>query len=228
MPDILAQVVDTVGAAWWTHEDIITVATPTGGTVDVQDNGTPVVSADTLNIIGATIVESPTGTAEITIPSGGGAGALVAEGAVQVTSGDISLNFTAITDLTATQINLPDIQEGDIVLFEASAVVGAGNSTKTFDAYIFIAGTRTNPFSVGVSASNASVAGHPGWFVASNSGNTAGNLTGQARYVITADDLDGSGGITVGLVTAGSNSTSRTLSANSNRPLICEMRVFRL
>jgi hypothetical protein len=80
MSDIHVPVVDDLGPPVLSHMEIVT---PGGGSgVDVEDEGTPVVTATTLNFTGAgvTATDAGGGVAEVNIPGGGSGGmVLIAE-----------------------------------------------------------------------------------------------------------------------------------------------------
>lgn len=141
---------------------------------------------------------------------------LIDDDGATVTSGDITLNSTAIADLSATQLTLSGAVSGDVVYFGLSAYVSAAAQFKGFDVYTYPSGSRTNAFGVGVSASLASTQGQPGWLLRNVSEEI--ELAGVVRKVLVSGDISG-GTVVVGMAYAGTSSTSRTLRANANTSL---------
>ena len=193
--------VDSTGTE---HGPLIeSIVAGTNVTVDVTDPANPVVSAT----------------------GGGSSGySLIDEDTVTVTSGAITLNQTAVTNLAATQITLAGAAAGDIVYYHLSALISSAASTKGFDAYTYVGGTRTNPFGPGVDASLATLGGVQAWF--RGSGGAEFGLGGFARRVLVSGDIS-AGNVTVGIAYAGTNATARTLYASGANPIQAIAQLWR-
>lgn len=134
-----------------------------------------------------------------------------------LTSGDITLNQTAVTNVsTALDITL-DAQVGDEIEYNISGLLSNINQTVCFDVYSVVSSATVNPFGAGLSASLASTQGVQGWFQG-NDGLYA-RLNGGAIHTVIAGDLDTNGRITLRLQYAKVSATARTLYANTNNPL---------
>lgn len=148
----------------------------------------------------------------------GAIGLTVSHKRVTYTGGDISLTSTAIADVVAGGVL--DIvlaaAVGDDIEFDISAFLGNQGQFTGFDVYTIVAGSPVNAFGPGLTASLATATGVPGWYHANEA--SFRPITGSIVRTLVAGDISG-GTVTCRLRYAKTTATSRTLSANSVRPL---------
>lgn len=143
---------------------------------------------------------------------------------VEVTSGNITLDATAITGLAAFDLTLT-AAAGDILVVEPNCKLNTVAQSVAFDVYTMVSGSRVNPVGVGLSASLASTLGVAAWVI--SSGDTSGPmLQGAYRYTLQAGDID-AGAVTVRLHYAKSTTTARTMFADANTPAFFQAHILR-
>lgn len=194
------------------HDDIDhSGLTGVGGSLTVQDEGTPLATAaTTLNFVGAGVTASGTAaTKTITIPG-------AATGAYDInyyTGGDITLNNTSMTAVPGLTDLAVAASTGDLIL--AGLAVRPTTTTGASIAFDFVTmpgGTATNfLFANGTAALTT---GNPGWYI--GSGETSG-AHGAFPYVVQASDI-ASGTVTLRLYFR--TSASRAVEADANVPLV--------
>lgn len=144
-------------------------------------------------------------------------GALKDYAEVTRTAGDLTLNATAVTAVHTSLDLTIAAASGDLVSYGASGLISAVASAPTaFDVYTMPSGSSVNPFGAGLSASLASTQGIQAWGTGTIS--QVCHLNGEVTRVLTSGDVAG-GVTTLRLFYAKTNTTSRTLVAQTNTPL---------
>lgn len=195
----------------------------TADTITLQDQGT-LASSNMRLLHGATAVAlRPNESIEFAynttiadwVQTGGKLGTwqMIDRDTVVVTSGDISLAATAVTDITAFDLTLQGAVAGDVVNVYPSWRMEAVAQFVGFDIYTMVSGTPTNPFGGGLSASLGSTNGITGWFCSAQANSLP--VTGQATRTLVSGDIV-SGAVTIRLRYAKTTSTARKLLASTN------------
>lgn len=136
---------------------------------------------------------------------------------VDVTSGNIALNATAITGISATDITLT-AASGDLIEYGVSARIESEAQHVGFDVYTVVSSTLTNPFGPGLSATLSGAGGVPGWWTPAGIAQSL-TLSGTITRTLVSGDISG-GNVTLRLCYAKVNTSARTVNATSGVPLI--------
>jgi hypothetical protein len=139
------------------------------------------------------------------------------------TSGDVTLNATAVTAVDTGLDLTIDAASGDVVEFGLTGILSAVIAAVCFDVYTMPSGSMVNPFGAGLSATLATVQGVPGWEVtnlestASGTTPAASRIQGSITRVLVSGDVSG-GSTVLRLYYAKLNTTARLLNATTNIP----------
>lgn len=134
----------------------------------------------------------------------------------QRTSGNITLNQTAATDVDAGLDLILAAQVGDLIEYGISGRTDATASDVGFDVYTWVAGAPVSSFGPGLTTGLAAAAGVPHWYApASAFRSIEGPMLGPP---LIAGDLSG-GLVTLRLRYAKSAATAKTLNADAATPL---------
>lgn len=134
----------------------------------------------------------------------------------KLSSGNITLNQTAVTNVSIDLDIKLRANVGDVIEYGLSGSVTSANTTVGFDVYTVVSSTTVNPFGAGLSAALASTAGVPGWIVGSS---TISPISGSILRELLIDDIESSGIVTLRLRYAQGSTDSRILRATADAPL---------
>ncbi len=137
---------------------------------------------------------------------------------VPLTSGDITLNATALTAVSGSLDMSLEAQVGDQIEYGISGLLENIGQSVGLDVYTFVSSAKVTPFGAGLSASLASTQGVPGWFGTTDA--TLQTLTGSViGPALVAGDITAAGQVVLTLWYAKATATARKVYANANVPL---------
>lgn len=136
---------------------------------------------------------------------------------VSLTSGDITLNSTSVTAVSASLDLSLIAKSGDLIEYGWDAIVGNEAQNLCFDVYTMVGGSPVNPFGAGLSASAATIQGVSGWEIDNIAENF--NLGPSVFRTLVSGDIS-SGTVSLRLFYVKPNTTARTLFADTNLPLV--------